>query len=169
MRKVDFEFTTWWRGVPTNLGGGWGFVAQSPDALAFVSKINCIVFGFGIIGPQDERVDDGWQLKIRLILNGKQASEIIFTANSLVKDGKFYRCLFENHGGKRIPLKRGDKLEIEQTFYSGVKANHYYLKNCSANGIDSQPYHFEVQQSNLSKNGTGPTSGQIPCLYYLEQ
>lgn len=51
MKKIDFDFKTWWRGMPANLGGGWGFVAQSPDALAFVSKINCTIYGFGVIGP----------------------------------------------------------------------------------------------------------------------
>ena len=41
-----------------NIGLVWGM--GKPDALAFTSKIDCVIFGYGVIAPVDAATPEGW-------------------------------------------------------------------------------------------------------------
>ncbi len=78
------------------------------DALTFVCLENCLVVGFGVFGPVDASVKDGWQLKVRCIVDGKEENSFTFTSNADNKDSesKTYKCIFLSHGGKPLKLSR---------------------------------------------------------------
>jgi hypothetical protein len=49
--SLIFEYKTWWRGLKSNIKSSWDM--NYPDALAFTSKVDCVIVGYGVIGPTD--------------------------------------------------------------------------------------------------------------------
>ena len=96
----------WWRGDKANIGGGWNM--EKTDALAFICLHDCLVVGIGVLGPEDASVKDGWQLKIRCIVDNREECSFIFTSKAENKDegNNIYQCIFESHGGKDLKLSK---------------------------------------------------------------
>jgi hypothetical protein len=96
----------WWRGDKANIIDGWNM--DKPDALAFICLEDCLVVGFGVLGPVDASVKAGWQLQVRCIVDGKEENSFTFTSNANNKDSesKSYKCIFIAHGGKPLKLSK---------------------------------------------------------------
>jgi hypothetical protein len=77
-------FLMWWRGDKANIGGSWNM--WSPDALSFICQEDCLVVGFGVFGPGDASVKDGWQVKVRCIVDSKEENSFTFTSSANNKD-----------------------------------------------------------------------------------
>ncbi len=97
----------WWRGNKANIINGW-LIMGKPDALAFICLEDCLVVGFGVLGPEDASVKDGWQLQVRCIVDGKEENSFTFTSKADNKDSesKSYKCIFIAHGGKPLKLSK---------------------------------------------------------------
>jgi len=96
----------WWRGDKANINIGWGM--GIPDALAFICLEDCLVVGFGVLGPEDASVKDGWQLIVRCMVDSKEENSFTFTSKADNKDSesKSYKCIFIAHGGKPLKLSK---------------------------------------------------------------
>jgi hypothetical protein len=126
---------TWWRGQQSNIVSGWDM--NKTDALAFTTKTDCVVLGYGIIAPKDAATPEGWTMKVRCVVNDKEVVNLTFTSRKELREDNVYKCIFKDHNGKQIELKANDKFEIEQTLISGPKGNHFEISSCTAQGIDN--------------------------------
>ena len=96
----------WWRGDKANIKDGWSMGTR--DALAFICLHDCLIIGIGVLGPVDASVKDGWQLKVRCIVDNKEENSFTFTSGPDNKDSKnkTYKCIFQTHGGKPLKLSK---------------------------------------------------------------
>jgi len=96
----------WWRGDKANIKSYWNMT--KPDALAFICLHDCLIIGIGVLGPVDASVKDGWQLKVRCIVDNKEENFFTFTSRPDNKDSesKTYKCIFQTHGGKPLKLSK---------------------------------------------------------------
>lgn len=70
------------------------------DDLAFTTKTDCVVFGYGIIAPISEATPEGWTMKVRCLVNDKEVANLTFTSRKELREEKVYKCIFEDHKGE---------------------------------------------------------------------
>ena len=83
-------------------------MGEDANAIGFIFMHDSLVFGIGVFGAKDSSVKDGWQLKLRCIVENKEENSFIVTSKHDNKDSerKKQKCIFRNHGGKLLKLSK---------------------------------------------------------------
>lgn len=146
----------------TTVYQGWGYSASSVDGVTFSPSRDIRVIGYGIYRPEGDTTVTG----IAKFCAGNDAKGVAILSKevSIVKspgdpEDKVYRFMFD----RQIKVKSGEQYCCVTEFKTG---NSYYGSNGVPSVTGDQDIIFTFSECTGSFNGTGPSSGQIPEIYY---
>jgi hypothetical protein len=141
---------------------GWGYSNSSIDAITFVATRDIRVIGFGIYTPDNDNAANG---SAKFVQGNDVKGTVLYQRDlSLTKnlenpESKIFKFLFT----KPIKIKSGDSYTCCVELKSG---NTYYGSGGITSPMGENDVTFTITSALGSNNGTGPSSGQIPEIYY---
>jgi len=141
---------------------GWGYSNSSNDAITFTASRDIRVIGFGIYTPDNDVAANG---SAKFVQGNDVKGQVLYTRDlSVTKnldnpEDKVFKFLFN----KPIKVKSGDSYSCCVEFKNG---NTYYGSGGLTNPVGENDVTFTITSCLGSNNGTGPSSGQIPEIYY---
>ena len=147
----------------TTVYQGWGY-SNSIDGISFSDSKDIRVMGFGIYTPDKEKSSLNGMAKF---IQGNDAKNppIFSKEVSVIKDendpeAKVYRFYFD----RPYKIKAGDSYSCVVEMRSG---NSFYGSSGQYTANGEQDVVFSFTDCSGSMNGTSPSSGQIPEIYYF--
>jgi hypothetical protein len=141
---------------------GWGYSASSIDAISFTTSRDIRVIGFGIYTPDNDTAATG----TAKFIQGNDVKgpvlyfrEVNITKNLDNPEDKVYKLMFN----RPMKVKAGDSFSCCLELKSG---NTHYGSGGNTNPVGEGDVSFTISDCVGSTNGTGPTSGQVPEIYY---
>ena len=141
---------------------GWGYSSSSVDGVTISPSKDIRVIGFGIYTPENDTVING----IAKFIQGSDAKgqvvlskDISFSRNSENTEEKIYKFMFD----RPIKVKGGDQYCCVVELKNG---NTHYGSGGISTVTGEQDVIFTFSECTGSSNGTGPSSGQVPEIYY---
>jgi len=140
---------------------GWGFSSSSVDGVTFSPSKDVRVIGFGIYTPENDATVTG----IAKFIQGNDAKgtpvytkEVSITRNDLPED-KIWRFIFD----RPVRVKASEMYCCVLEMKNG---NTFYGSGGLYSVVGESDVTFSFTECTGSYNGTGPSSGQIPEIYY---
>lgn len=141
---------------------GWGYSQSSIDAISFTASRDIRVIGFGIYTPDNDVMANG----IAKFIQGNDVKgQILYTRDVNVSknldnpEDKVYKFMFN----RPIKVKAGDSYSCCVELKNG---NTHYGSGGNTMPMGEGDVSFTIAECIGSTNGTGPTSGQVPEIYY---
>jgi len=142
---------------------GWGYSSSSVDGISFSPSRDVRVIGFGIYTPENDTVVNG----TANFVSGNDAKgptifqkEVQVSKNGDNPENKIWRFMFD----RPVKVRAGDVHCCVVELKSG---NTYYGSSGSNTSTGEQDIVFNFTECVGSSNGTGPSSGQVPEIYYF--
>lgn len=141
---------------------GWGYSNSSIDAITFVATRDIRVIGFGIYTPENDTAANG---SAKFVQGNDVKGPVLYqrdvsiTKNLESPESKTYKFLFN----KPIRVKAGDSYSCCLELRNG---STYYGSGGITNPVGQNDVTFTITNCIGSNNGTGPSSGQVPEIYY---
>jgi len=142
---------------------GWGFSSTSVDGISFSATKDIRVIGFGIYTPENDTVVTG---TAKFVSGNDAKGPVIFQKEVQVvrnidnPENKVWRLMFD----RPVKIKAGDLHCCVVELKSG---NTYYGSGGNYTATGEQDITFNFTECVGSFNGTGPSSGQVPEIYYF--
>jgi len=142
---------------------GWGYSNSSIDAITFTASRDIRVIGFGLYTPENDTAVTG---TAKFVSGNDAKGPIIFQKEvSVVRnldnpENKVWRLMFD----RPVKVKAGDIYCCVVELKSG---NSYYGSGGNYTATGEQDIIFNFTECVGSFNGTGPSSGQVPEIYYF--
>jgi hypothetical protein len=142
---------------------GWGYSASSVDGVSFSVSKDIRVIGFGIYTPE---VDTPVTGTARFVSGNDAKGAVLFQREvSVVRnldnpENKVWRCMFD----RPIKVKAGD---VHCCVVELKNGNTHYGSGGNNTSTGEGDVVFNFLECVGSFNGTGPSSGQVPEIYYF--
>lgn len=142
---------------------GWGYGATSVDGVSFTTSRDVRVIGFGIYTPENDTVVTGFA---KFVQGNDAKGTVLFQKEvSVVKnaenpENKVWRFMFD----RPVKVKSGDTYCCVVELKNG---NTHYGSGGNYTATGENDVVFNFTDCVGSFNGTGPSSGQVPEIYYF--
>lgn len=147
----------------TQIYQGWGY-SNSTDGITFSASKDIRVMGFGIYTPDKEKSSLS---VIASFIAGNDAKgnplfskEVNIAKDEVDVENKVFRFYFD----RPIRIKSGEQYSCVIQIKSG---NSFYGSSGQYSSVGEQDVTFTFTDCQGSMNGTSPSSGQIPEVYYF--
>ena len=147
---------------------GWCYSQSSWDAITWRPNRTIMVSGFGVYGITSGQGNFYLKYKYVYMNSPSEEVQVEMMTQEMDEQTKVYQVLFE---GDMIEVGAGTDFTIQVKLHgagNNYRVRCYYGYNGNQyNTCDNQDRDlFDIMYSNLSTNGTGVDSGQIPTLFY---
>jgi len=142
---------------------GWGYSSTSVDGVSFSASRDIRVIGFGIYTPENDVAVSG---TAKFVSGNDAKGPVIFQKEvSVVRnmdnpENKIWRFMFD----RPVKIKAGD---IHCCVVELKNGNTFYGNSGNYTATGEQDITFNFVECVGSFNGTGPSSGQVPEIYYF--
>ena len=147
----------------TTVYQGWGY-SNSTDGITFSASKDVRVMGFGIYTPDKEKTSLNGIAKFIMGNDAKNlplfSKEINVAKDEVDPENKVYRFYFD----RPYKIRAGDTYSCVVEVKSG---NSFYGSSGQYTATGEQDVVFSFTDCTGSMNGTSPSSGQIPEIYYF--
>ena len=147
----------------TTVYQGWGY-SNSIDGISFSASKDIRVMGFGIYTPDKEKQSINGMAKFIQGNDAKNApifqKEVTVIKDETDPEAKVFRFYFD----RPYKIKAGDSYSCVVEMRSG---NSFYGSSGQYTANGEQDVVFSFTDCSGSMNGTSPSSGQIPEIYYF--